>query len=201
MKITQVEAVLVGAPTPGCGLLSNRNYFYILLHTDEGLTGLGEATLESHDESVLGSLRDLEDLIIGQDPRQVGKLMQTLIRQRFWKGGVVKASAVSGVELACWDLIGKAAGKPVCELLGGAVRDRVRVYANGWTGGATDPAIIREKAAAAHTPIPAAGRNSFSLIFSCPKTRSAIYSASSVGRLVYSSVRLPPSMNAHVIAR
>ena len=60
MKITQVEAVLVGAPTPGCGLLSNRNYFYILLHTDEGLTGLGEATLESHDESVLGSLRDLE---------------------------------------------------------------------------------------------------------------------------------------------
>ena len=63
--------------------------------------------------------------------------------------GVVKASAVSGVELACWDLIGKAAGKPVCELLGGAVRDRVRVYANGWTGGATDPAIIREKAAAA----------------------------------------------------
>ena len=134
MKITQVEAVLVGAPTPGCGLLSNRNYFYILLHTDEGLTGLGEATLESHDESVLGSLRDLEDLIIGQDPRQVGKLMQTLIRQRFWKGGVVKASAVSGVELACWDLIGKAAGKPVCELLGGAVRDRVRVYANGWTG-------------------------------------------------------------------
>ena len=149
MKITQVEAVLVGAPTLGCGLLSNRNYFYILLHTDEGLTGLGEATLESHDESVLGSLRDLEDLIIGQDPRQVGKLMQTLIRQRFWKGGVVKASAVSGVELACWDLIGKAAGKPVCELLGGAVRDRVRVYANGWTGGATDPAIIREKAAAA----------------------------------------------------
>ena len=149
MKITKLETILVGAPTPGCGLLSNRNYFYILLHTDEGVTGLGEATLESHDESLLGVLRDLEELILGQDPRQVGRLLQILIRQRFWKGGVVKASAISGVELACWDLIGKAAGKPVYELLGGAVRNRIRVYANGWTGGATDPAEIREKAAAA----------------------------------------------------
>ena len=121
MKITKLETILVGAPTPGCGLLSNRNYFYILLHTDEGVTGLGEATLESHDESLLGVLRDLEELILGQDPRQVGRLLQILIRQRFWKGGVVKASAISGVELACWDLIGKAAGKPVYELLGGAV--------------------------------------------------------------------------------
>ncbi len=149
MKITRIETVLVGAPTPGCGLLSNRNYFYILLHTDEGLTGLGEATLESHDESILGCLRDLEDLIVGQDPARVGHLLQTLVRQRFWKGGVVKASAVSGVELACWDLIGKAAGMPVYELFGGALRDKIRVYANGWSGGATDPGIIREKAAAA----------------------------------------------------
>jgi len=149
MKITKVEPVLVGAPTPGCGLLSNRNYFYILVHTDEGITGLGEATLESHDESILGTLRDLEDLVIGQDPLRVGKLMQTLIRQRFWKGGVVKASAVSGVELACWDILGKAAGKPVYELFGGAVRDKIRVYANGWSGGATDPAVIRDKAAEA----------------------------------------------------
>lgn len=149
MKITKVEAVLVGAPTPGCGLLSNRNYFYILLHTDDGLTGIGEATLESHDESILGTLRDLEDLIVGQDPSRVGFLMQTLIRQRFWKGGVVKASAISGVELACWDLIGKAANLPVYKLLGGAVRDKIRVYANGWSGGATDPGKIREKAAEA----------------------------------------------------
>lgn len=149
MKITKIETLLVGAPTPGCGLLSNRNYFYILLHTDEGLTGLGEATLESHDESMLGCLRDLEDLVIGQDPARVGQLLQTLIRQRFWKGGVVKASAVSGIELACWDLIGKAAGKPVYELLGGALRDKIRVYANGWSGGATDLGVIRERAAAA----------------------------------------------------
>lgn len=83
MKITSVEPLLVGAPTPGCGLLSNRNYFYILVHTDEGVTGLGEATLESHDESILGALHDLNDLIVGQDPTRVAYLMQVLIRQRF----------------------------------------------------------------------------------------------------------------------
>ncbi len=146
MKITALETVLAGAPTPGCGLLSNRNYFYVLVHTDEGISGVGEATLESHDESLIGCLRDLEDLIIGQDPARIGYLAQVLIRQRFWKGGVVKASAVSAVELACWDILGKAAGKPVYQLLGGAVRDRIRVYANGWSGGSTDPAVIRDRA-------------------------------------------------------
>ena len=137
MKITALETVLVGAPTPGCGLLSNRNYFYVILRTDEGISGLGEATLESHDDSLLGCLRDLEPLIVGADPTRIGFLAQVLIRQRFWKGGVVKASAISAVELACWDILGKAAGKPVYELMGGAVRDRIRVYANGWSGGAT----------------------------------------------------------------
>ncbi len=146
MKITEIEPLLVGAPTPGCGLLSNRNYFYIILHTDEGITGLGEATLESHDDSILGALKDLADLVVGADPAQVAKLMQVLIRQRFWKGGVVKASAISGIELACWDILGKAVNKPVYELLGGAVRDKIRVYANGWSGGATDPTIVRDKA-------------------------------------------------------
>ena len=146
MKITSLESVLVGAPTPGCGLLSNRNYFYILAHTDEGLTGLGEITVESHDESLLGILRDLEDLVVGQDPCRPNALTQQLLKQRFWKGGVLKASVVSGIELACWDILGKSLGVPVHRLLGGAVRDRIRVYANGWSGGATEPTVIAEKA-------------------------------------------------------
>ena len=146
MKITRIETILIGAPTPGCGLLSNRNYFVIKLHTDEGIYGLGEATVESHDDSLLGILKDLEDLIIGWDPRRVSQLVQHLLHKRFWKGGVLKASIISGVELACWDIIGKSVNKPVYELLGGAVRDKIRVYANGWTGGATDPAVIRDKA-------------------------------------------------------
>ena len=118
----------------------------MILRTDEGISGLGEATLESHDDSLLGCLRDLEPLIVGADPTRIGFLAQVLIRQRFWKGGVVKASAISAVELACWDILGKAAGKPVYELMGGAVRDRIRVYANGWSGGATDPVEIRDRA-------------------------------------------------------
>lgn len=146
MKITAIETILIGAPTPGCGLLSNRNYFILRLHTDEGLTGIGEATVESHDDSLLGILKDLEDLIIGFDPLKPNQLVQHLLHKRFWKGGVLKASIISGIELACWDIIGKHAGKPVYELLGGAVRDKIRVYANGWTGGATDPAVIRDKA-------------------------------------------------------
>lgn len=146
MKITGIETILIGAPTPGCGLLSNRNYFLVRLSTDEGLTGIGEATVESHDESLLGILHDLEDLIVGADPLRPAMLVQELLHKRFWKGGVLKASVISGVELACWDILGKSLGKPVHQLLGGAVRDRIRVYANGWTGGATDSAAIRDKA-------------------------------------------------------
>lgn len=164
MKITSIEPILVGAPTPGCGLLSNRNYFYLLVHTDEGVTGLGEATLESHDDSLLGVLSDLSDLVIGRDPTDVGSLVQDLIKKRFWKGGVVKASIISGIELACWDIKGKALGKPVYELFGGKVRDKIRVYANGWTGGATDPAEIRDKAGEAI----AAGYRAFKFSLAIP---------------------------------
>lgn len=164
MKITSIEPILVGAPTPGCGLLSNRNYFYLLVHTDEGVTGLGEATLESHDDSLLGVLSDLSDLVIGRDPTDVGSLVQDLIKKRFWKGGVVKASIISGIELACWDIKGKVLGKPVYELFGGKVRDKIRVYANGWTGGATDPAEIRDKAGEAI----AAGYRAFKFSLAIP---------------------------------
>ena len=67
MKIQSTETILVGAPTPGCGLLSNRNYFYIIIHTDEGIDGISEATVESHDESHLGILKDLEDVVAAFD--------------------------------------------------------------------------------------------------------------------------------------
>ena len=164
MKITQVEPILVGAPTPGCGLLSNRNYFYLRVHTDDGITGLGEATLESHDESLLGVLRDLEELVVGRDPRDAARILQELLHQRFWKGGVVKASIISGIELGCWDILGKSLGVPVHQLVGGAVRDRIRVYANGWSGGATDPKVIRDKAQEAY----AAGYRAFKFSLAIP---------------------------------
>lgn len=146
MKITRIEPILVGAPTPGGGLLSNRNYVFVRVHTDEGITGLGEATLEGHDHALRGLLLDLEDLLIGEDPTRIEYLTQVMIRQKFWKGGVLKGSAIAGIELALWDILGKSLGQPVYKLVGGACRDKIRVYANGWSGGATDPATIKEKA-------------------------------------------------------
>lgn len=145
MKITKIEPIIVGAPTPGGGLLSNRNYIFIKVHTDEGITGLGEATLEGYDNTIKGLLKDLEQLVIGEDPTRIEYLTQVMIRQKFWKGGIVKGSAVAGIELALWDILGKSVGLPVYKLVGGACRDKIRVYANGWSGGATDPEEIKDK--------------------------------------------------------
>jgi galactonate dehydratase len=149
MKITRIEPIVVGAPTPGNGLLSDKNYLFVKVHTDEGITGLGEASLEGYRNSILGMLKDLEELVIGEDPRRIEYLTQIMTRQKFWRGGVVKGTGVAGIELACWDILGKSLNTPVCKLVGGACRDRIRVYANGWTGGATDPAEVKDRAQAA----------------------------------------------------
>ena len=164
MKITRIEPILVGAPTPGVGLLSNRNYLFIKVHTDEGITGLGEATLESHDNSVLGALKDIECLVLGEDPTKIEYLTQKMVKQLFWKGGVIKGSAISGVELALWDILGKSLNMPVYKLIGGACRTRIRAYVNGWRGGSLDPAVVRDKAQTAM----AAGYNAFKFSLALP---------------------------------
>ena len=164
MKITRIEPILVGAPTPGVGLLSNRNYLYLKVHTDEGITGLGEATLESHDNAVLGTLKDIESLVLGEDPTRIEYLTQRMVKQLFWKGGVIKGSAIAGVELALWDILGKKLQQPVYKLLGGACRDKIRVYVNAWSGGSLDPVVIKEKAQIAM----AAGYTAFKFSLALP---------------------------------
>lgn len=164
MKIVSVEPILVGAPTPGVGLLSNRNYLFIKVHTDEGIYGLGEATLESHDNSVLGALKDIECLVLGEDPTQIEYLTQKMIKQLFWKGGVIKGSAISGVELALWDILGKSLNMPVYKLVGGACRKKIRAYVNGWSGGSLDPAVVKDKAQIAM----AAGYDAFKFSLALP---------------------------------
>ena len=164
LKITSIEPILVGAPTPGVGLLSNRNYLFIKVHTDEGITGLGEATLESHDNSVLGALKDIECLVLGEDPCNIEYLTQKMVKQLFWKGGVIKGSAISGVELALWDILGKSLDMPVYKLIGGACRKKIRAYVNGWSGGSLDPVVVKEKAQIAM----AAGYNAFKFSLALP---------------------------------
>lgn len=147
MKITSIETIEVGAPTPGTGQLSNKNYIFVRVHTDEGITGLGEASLGGYSDTVISIVKSLEEMLIGEDPTRIEYLCQVMERQKFWRGGVVKGSAVAGIELALWDILGKSKGVPVYKLFGGPYRTKIRTYANGWTGGATDPVVIKERLA------------------------------------------------------
>ena len=140
MRITRLETFLTHA-----GL---RNYLFLRLTTDTGLTGIGEASLEWQERAVECLLHDwVQEQIIGADPRDVASLATNMIRDQY-QGGSTVLTAISGVEIACWDLIGKASGQPVYELLGGRARERLPAYANGWYGGAITPADYAEKARA-----------------------------------------------------
>jgi len=120
MKITAVRTVVVNAEM--------RNWVFVKLETDEGLVGWGESTVEWKTRAVVGCVEDLATLLIGEDPRRVEHLWQVMYRQHFFRPGMVECSAISGVEMACWDIFGKSLGVPVYQLLGGAVRDYVRLY-------------------------------------------------------------------------
>jgi galactonate dehydratase len=138
MKITRFETFLAGA-----GL---RNYLFIRVTTDTGLCGVGEATLEWQEQTVRTLCHEwLEDRVLGRDPFDVETLTAELVRDQY-QGGSTVMTAISGVEIALWDLVGKARGKSVCELLGGTRRERLPAYANGWYGGARTPREFAERA-------------------------------------------------------
>jgi galactonate dehydratase len=121
VKITNIKTLVVNARM--------RNWVLVKVETDQpGLYGWGEATLEWQTKSVVGGVEDLSVLLMGQDPLRVEHLWQTMHRQYFWRGGITKFSAMSGIDQALWDIKGKEAGKPVHELLGGAVRASLRLY-------------------------------------------------------------------------
>lgn len=106
-----------------------RNWVFVRVETDEaGLYGWGEATLEWKTRAVVGAVEDLTPLIIGRDPRDIEQLVRIMKKHSFWRLGVIGMSAVSGIEIALWDILGKFLNQPVWRLLGGKVRDRVKVY-------------------------------------------------------------------------
>ncbi|HVV98928.1 MAG TPA: mandelate racemase/muconate lactonizing enzyme family protein, partial [Planctomycetaceae bacterium] len=138
MKITRLETFLAHA-----GL---RNYLFLRLTTDTGLTGVGEASLEWQERAVECLLHDwVEERILGVDPFDHEKTIGHLIRDQY-QGGPTILTAISGVEIALWDLIGKACGQPVYQLLGGRARESLPAYANGWYGGAQTPQDYADKA-------------------------------------------------------
>lgn len=121
MKITAVKTVVVNAEM--------RNWVFVKVETDEaGLYGWGEASLEWKTRAVVGAVEDFAPMLIGEDPSRIEHLYQKMYRQSFWRLGVIGMSAISGIEQALWDIAGKVVGLPVYRLLGGQVRERVRMY-------------------------------------------------------------------------
>ena len=124
MKITQLEILKVPP-----------SWVWLRVHTDEGITGLGEPYLENHGDSVIAEVHRLTPLLVGKDPLQREELWRQMYEGgNGYKGGAVTMSAISGIDIALWDIAGKAAGLPVYQLLGGACRDRIKMYRA--TGGA-----------------------------------------------------------------
>ena len=116
-----------------------RNYLFVRLTTDTGLTGVGEASLEWQEKTVQTLIHEwVEDRVIGIDPFDIERVVGGMIRDQY-QGGSTVLTAISGVEIAMWDLVGKALGEPVYRLLGGRARQSLPAYANGWYGGARTP--------------------------------------------------------------
>lgn len=106
-----------------------RNWVFVKVETETpGLIGWGEASLEWKTHAVAGAVRDLAPFLAGEDATRIEHIYQKLYRQPFFRPGIIGQSAISGIEQACWDILGKSLGVPVYKLLGGAVRDKVRMY-------------------------------------------------------------------------
>ncbi|MCR9087702.1 MAG: galactonate dehydratase [Rhodobacteraceae bacterium] len=122
MKITKLTTYVVPP-----------RWTFLKVETDEGITGWGEPILEGHAETLAAKIRELEPLVIGSDPRHIEDMWQKIYRNGCYRGGPILMSAISGLDMALWDIKGKWLGQPVHMLLGGQVRDKIRTYR--WTGG------------------------------------------------------------------
>lgn len=132
MKITKLELFKVPP-----------RWLFLKVSTDEGLEGWGEPVLEGKAATVKAAVEEMASYIIGKDPGNIEEIWQLLYRGGFYRGGPVLMSAISGIDQALWDIKGKALGLPVYDILGGPVRDRMKVY--GWIGG-DKPSMVAEGA-------------------------------------------------------
>lgn len=125
MKISAVRPLVLGTPW--------RDLTFVVVETDEGLRGVGEVRMINHTDTLLGYLREASrNHILGSDPFKIEDLVQRMFRRDFARPSEITMSGIAVIEMACWDIMGQALGVPVYQLLGGAVRDRIPAYANGW---------------------------------------------------------------------
>lgn len=134
MKIIDAKTFVVGNPW--------KNWVFVKLYTDEGITGVGEATGGLQTKPNEASIHELKPLYIGKDPRNINEVMDSMRKGLF----LGYSTAMSGIEQACWDILGKSLGVPVWRLLGGKMRPSIRAYANGWYRGPRDPQFFAEAA-------------------------------------------------------
>jgi galactonate dehydratase len=122
------------------------NFIFVKLYTDEGVDGVGEATLEWKTLAMVSALEELERVLVGLDPFASDAIIERLHRDSYWRTGAVFRTALGAIDAALLDIKGKTLGVPAYELLGGKYRDRIKCYANHWFFGATTPEDHAEKA-------------------------------------------------------
>ena len=143
MKITGLETRLFSSQHSN----AKRNWLIVVLHTDEGIDGIGEASMLGFDPLVASLLEEWgEAYLVGKDPMANELHWMRLYQDNIGRGGRLFSTALSGIDLALWDLRGKALGVPVYKLLGGPIRDKIRVYANGWYTTPGTPELNAEEA-------------------------------------------------------
>lgn len=125
MKITGIETFMVGAGW--------KNWLFVRVNTDAGISGLGEGTLNGFIRSTEAAIRELEHLVIGEDPRRIHALARKMLDSVSLDGGHIHRTSIATVEVACWDILGKSLGVPIHQFLGGQVRDSVLGYAKAGT--------------------------------------------------------------------
>lgn len=132
LRITRLETFPV---KPG--------WLFLKIHTDAGIAGWGEPILEGRVRTCAEAVREVEPYLLGKDPRHVVHHWHAIYRQAFYRGGEILTSALSGIDMALWDIKGKALGVPVYELLGGPTRNRVRVYSHSTSVAHIQDALAR----------------------------------------------------------
>lgn len=138
MRVTRIETFISD--------VYRTNWVFVKVHTDTGLYGVGEATLEHQELTVEAAVLELNRHLVGKNPHNIEAFFHDTLRNSYWRGGPVLMSAMAGVEMALWDIKGKDLGVPVYQLLGGQVRDKVPCYANGWFAPAKKPEEFAAKA-------------------------------------------------------
>ena len=118
IKITKLEIIPV----------NTLRTIFVKMYTDAGIIGIGEGTVEGRISTTVAAIKELEGYLIGKDPRRPAFHWQAIYRHAFYRGSIILTSALSAVDIAMWDIKGKALGVPIYELLGGPTRDRIRVY-------------------------------------------------------------------------